>query len=182
MTGLKVLTDSRGAPGAGFCPWMYGKPEQSYLLHLPALSLRPFILFFVALPLETPSGGCISLCFLPLILMLLTTPSFSSVCCLEQFVHNFPSFACCSILVSLAYHVAPTPLLQLYLLALRVVLCRWGAEGSWGAVVQRCFCIGVMPPACVANLEPTDVLPFAKSVRSKMNASCPAINVRTGYM
>lgn len=80
----------------------------------------------------------------------------------------------------LLYHVAPTPLLQLYLLALRVVLCRWGAEGSWGAVAQRCFCIGVMPPACVPNLEPTDVLPLAKSVRSKMNASCPAINVRTG--
>lgn len=90
MTGLKVLTDSRGAPGAAFCPWMYGKPEHSYLLHLPALSVPPLILLPVALRLETPFGGCIFLCFL-LLIMLLTPPCFSSLCCLEHYIHDFPS-------------------------------------------------------------------------------------------
>lgn len=91
MTGLKVLTDSGGAPGARFCPWMYGKPEHSYLLHLPALSLPPFILLPIACRLESPFGGCISLCFLLLILVLLSPTCFSSFCCLKQFVHDFPS-------------------------------------------------------------------------------------------
>ena len=52
---------------------------------------RHSFLLPIALRLETPFGGCISLCFLLLVLMLLTPPCFSSLCCLERFVHDFPS-------------------------------------------------------------------------------------------
>lgn len=39
-----------------------------------------------------------------------------------------------------------------------------------------------MPPACVANLEPSSVLPLVKSIQSKMNRPCPAMHARTGYV
>lgn len=39
-----------------------------------------------------------------------------------------------------------------------------------------------MPPACVANLEPSSVLPLVKFIQSKMNRPCPAIHARTGYV